>query len=151
MNKQVVSVLTRLLAVFALVLGGVAVAAPAHAVTCSGDACSGQDPQSSGCAADAYTATSWGNSLFLLETRYSPTCKTNWARITVYDTGILGCTPSGTLSAVQDTGYTRSTYVDSVCSVPTFTRWSEMIYSPVHLVRTRFASGNGTTYYTPWA
>lgn len=147
MKNKVVSVLTRLLAVVALVAGGVAVATPAQAVTCYGDACSGRDPQATGCAAGAYTATSWGNGSFLLETRYSPACKTNWARLTMYNNG--NCSPSGTLSAIQDTGYTRSKYVGSACSA-SFTQWSEMIYSPVRLVRSQFATPWGT-YSTPWA
>lgn len=150
MKQKLVFVLSRLLAVFALVVASVAIATPAQAVSCYGDYCSGQDPQSSGCAADAYTATSWGNSQFMLETRYSPACKTNWTRITMYDTGTFGCTPGGTLSSVQDTGYTQSKYIDSACSVPSFTAWTPMIYSPVHQVRGRFTTSAGT-YYTPWA
>lgn len=150
MRKKAVSVLARVLAVVALVVGGVAVATPAQAVTCYGDYCSGKDPQSSGCAADAFTVTSWGNSTFMLETRWSPTCKTNWGRITLYDTGIIGCTPSGTLKAVQDTGYTQSTTISLPCSTPTVTQWTPMIYSPVHHVRTQFVTPSAT-YSTPWA
>lgn len=150
MRRRVVSVLTPVFAVFALILGSIAVAAPANAVTCYGDYCSGVDPQSSGCSADAFVATSWGNSAFMLETRYSPTCKTNWGRITLYDTGLVGCAPSGTLSAVQDTGYTQSTTISLPCSTPLITRWTPMIYSPVKQVRTRFTTPSAT-YYTPWA
>lgn len=141
--------LVRALPIAALTLSGLAVAAPAHAVTCYGDYCSGLDPQSSGCAADAYTATSYGNNLFMMEVRYSPTCKTNWTRITMYNSGYK-CSPNGTLSSVQDSGYTQSTYIDSVCPGPSFTRWTPMIYSPVRKVQGRF-SGSAGSFVTPWA
>lgn len=143
--------LSRVLAVTALILGGAAfIAAPANAVTCYGDYCSGVDPSVSGCSSGAFTTASWGNSSFIMEVRWSPTCQTNWTRITMYDTGIIGCAPAGSLSAVQDTGYTQSTSINPPCSTPTFTRWTPMIYSPVHHVRGRFITPSAT-YYTPWS
>ncbi|GLL05094.1 DUF2690 domain-containing protein [Dactylosporangium matsuzakiense] len=59
--------------------GAVAAGSPALAVTCYGDYCSGQDPESSGCSADATTTASariWGTESYI-ELRWSPTCKTN--------------------------------------------------------------------------
>lgn len=125
----------------------------ASAVGCYGDYCSGVDPESSGCGADAYTATVYNTSIASLQTRYSPTCQTNWARVVIYPTGI-GCVYGGGLTAIQDTGYTQSTETSLVCNTYTATTfWTPMIYSPVHLVRSSYQS-NGSftgTIYTPWA
>lgn len=125
----------------------------ASAVTCYGDYCSGVDPQSSGCGADAYTATVYNTSIASLQTRYSPTCQTNWARVVVYATGV-GCVYPGSLRAIQDTGYTQSTSTSLVCNTYSSTTfWTPMIYSPVHKVRSSYQS-DGTftdTIYTPWA
>lgn len=127
--------------------------APAHAVTCYGDYCSGQDPSRSGCGNDAYTATSLNVSIGSLQTRYSPTCKTNWAKLVVYATGIKCVSPGG-LVAVQDTGYKQSTETTLVCgSRSETTFWTPMIYSPVHKVKAQYQS-NGTfteVIETPWA
>ncbi|WP_367576047.1 DUF2690 domain-containing protein [Nocardia mangyaensis] len=136
---------------FALLAAGVVVATPAHAVTCYGDYCSGQDPVSSGCANDAYVATVYNNSYFTLQVRYSPTCKTNWARLTMYSPGLIRCSHSGMLRAVQDTSYEQKKYFDSVCANTSVTRWTAMIYSPVRKVQGRFTDQNNVTYVTPWA
>jgi hypothetical protein len=50
-------------------------------VGCSGDGCDGLNPQTEGCAADAYTVQTavFGNSY--VELRYSRTCGTNWGRV----------------------------------------------------------------------
>lgn len=143
--------LTRVLMTLTLIAGVMfGVATPANAVSCYGDYCSGKDPQASGCSAGAFTTQSWGNNIFMLEVRWSPNCQTNWTRITMYDTGLIGCTPAGTLKAVQETGYTQSASIDAPCSTPTFTRWTPMIYSPVYAVQGQFSTHN-TTYYTPWS
>jgi hypothetical protein len=140
--------LTAVAATVALVAGSVLLGvAPAHAVSCSGDACSGVDPQSSGCASGAYTATSTSFSGGLLEVRYSPTCKTNWSRLTLYSPGFATCSPHGQLLAVQDTGYQQGVYVPGICySSPTTSWWTPMIYSPVRKVQGRFLEIS-----TPWA
>ncbi len=81
------------LAVLLLAIAGSVVIAPTAqaAVTCYGDYCSGKDPMSTRCSDGAYTvaytqvyfkraltnATPYAG---LLELRWSPTCKTNWAR-----------------------------------------------------------------------
>lgn len=101
-------------------------------VGCWGDYCSGQDPEATGCAADAETVAvlvddKGGGRLDL---RWSPTCKTNWARWQQYPVGwCMNCTPLG-IYAVQDGGYMQS--VDFTDNLPQGgdTRWSPMIYSP---------------------
>jgi hypothetical protein len=103
-------------------------AVPASAtqtVTCYGDYCSGLDPQSSGCAGDAYTvATGYvygtdGDSY--VDIRWSPTCKTNWARANFVTSNIR---------AVQQTGYTQGYSANNGVN-----SWSRMIYSPVLCVK----------------
>jgi hypothetical protein len=120
-----------------LVLAGVVVAPQAaNAVSCYGDYCSGKDPISTGCANDAYTVTSVSNNTGILEVRWSPTCKTNWARWTAYPIGwCFGCNYPYSISAVQDTGYTqRFNWPANKAPVAGQTYWTAMIYSPVRRV-----------------
>lgn len=101
---------------------------------CYGDYCSGRDPQQTGCSDDAVT-TRWVDvTSARLELRWSPICKTNWARYQQYPRGwFLGNVPLE-MRAVQDTGYTqRRSY--GVNGTPEGTTWTPMIYSPVRLVR----------------
>lgn len=97
------------------------------AVGCWGDYCSGQDPHGTGCDADARTLASdysYGTP-YAVELRWSPTCKTEWARVSAH------AWPGGdSLGVVQpSTGYSQgyssrnSDYV-----------WSRMIYSPTRCV-----------------
>ena|SRR5947209_626897 len=51
-------------------------------VSCSGDGCDGLNPVSTGCATGAYTVQTAVFSNSYVELRYSPTCKTNWGRVT---------------------------------------------------------------------
>ena len=51
-------------------------------VTCSGEGCDGQNPATTGCSADAYTVQTAVFSNSFVELRYSPTCGTNWGRVT---------------------------------------------------------------------
>jgi Protein of unknown function (DUF2690) len=76
----------RVLLVLALVAGlvlpiSVFSAAPASAGTCSGAGCDSQDPQSTGCAADAINAAVTSEGGVTLQLRYSPSCHANWARM----------------------------------------------------------------------
>lgn len=110
------------------------------AVTCYGDYCSGQDPTTTGCDQDAVTLESVPISTGAgqLDLRWSPTCKTNWARWQQYPTGCLNCAPTA-LYAVQDTGYSQTVdfYADGAVNLDTEnggTYWTPMIYSPVHAV-----------------
>lgn len=119
------------LALAALGAAALSLASPAQAsaatqsVGCYGDYCSGQDPMATNCAADAYTVASAGvygtYGQQYVEIRWSPTCKTNWARANF---------PTGNIKAVQETGYTAG-YGNSNGSVA----WSRMIYSPVLRVK----------------
>lgn len=113
-------------------------------VGCYGDYCSGKDPSKTGCANDATTVAFKELSGARLELRWSPTCKTNWARWIQYPIGLKSDLPMS-LSAVQDTGYTKSVNYDingvttnpaaSFTSGGITTSWTQMIYSPSHLVR----------------
>lgn len=138
-QRRTVSILILALAAGAVGVLGTA-PTPAHAVSCYGDYCSGLDPQSSGCAADAYTVFSesvYGTAgATYVEVRWSPTCKTNWARTNIITTNI---------KAEQDTGYVQG-YSTNNGSMS----WSKMIYSPVHHVR-GVLWGNWGTTVTPWA
>jgi hypothetical protein len=107
--------------------------AHAASVTCYGDYCSGQDPKTTGCAADAVTLAWKDLSGARLDLRWSPTCKTEWARWQQYPLGIKSDMPMQ-LGAVQDTGYTQSITYD-VNGPGVGTTWTPMIYSPVHLVK----------------
>ena len=51
-------------------------------VTCSGEGCDGLNPATTGCSADAYTVQTAVFSNSFVELRYSPTCGTNWGRVT---------------------------------------------------------------------
>lgn len=72
-------------------------ATSAHAASCSGTECDGQWPDVAGCSGDAYTpsgmavpikhgtaTTGW------IELRYSPSCRTAWARVQSYYWGGVG-------------------------------------------------------------
>jgi hypothetical protein len=138
-------------AVFSLVVGmGVTAPTQAYAVSCYGDYCSGKDPEATGCAAGAVTISAHQAGYYRLEVRWSPTCKTNWTRLTMYASpwkwGM-----DGRIYARQDTGYTQSAPFstrDYATSASTF--WTPMIYSPVRRVRGQIVSG-GLNVYTGWA
>lgn len=138
------NIATRLALGFVIALGTMIVVAPAPspaaAVTCFGDNCSGKDPQSTGCSADAqtiFTQSVYGTGgASWVEIRWSPTCKTNWARSNTVSTNI---------KAVQDTGYTAGYSNNNGTN-----SWSGMIYSPVRHVQGCIWGGWGTTC-TPWA
>ena len=59
-------------------------------VTCSGYNCDGQDPITTGCYADAYTAEyayiydEHGSPIGEVDLRFSPTCGTNWTYVKSY-------------------------------------------------------------------
>jgi len=56
---------------------------PPVGVECSGDTCTGQDPENMGCGGElAQTANSVTVGTTLVEVRYSKTCQAAWARIT---------------------------------------------------------------------
>lgn len=67
--------------------GALYVAPAASAATCYASTCSGNDPQTTGCSSDAYTAyttTAYNanGAPVTVELRYSPTCRAAWSRLT---------------------------------------------------------------------
>ncbi|MEU6313240.1 DUF2690 domain-containing protein [Streptomyces sp. NPDC047014] len=127
------------------VLSPVVLAGEAQAdVGCYGDYCSGMDPGTTRCAEDAKTIAVKELTGAILELRYSPTCKTNWARYHQYPRGwYFGGSPLA-LRAVQDTGYTQTyTFKLNEGAKENETYWSPMIYSPVKLVRAEVALSCG--------
>jgi hypothetical protein len=104
----------------------VATPAPASAVTCSGAGCTYQDPQASGCSADAVTVAHLKLPYVAqqLELRWSPRCKTNWARMYL-DTG-----PTW-LRAIQPDRGDGLPRVTQLSGHNDTYSWSAMIYSPV--------------------
>lgn len=131
----------------AKVILGVAVAfgvvmvpqAHAAAVTCWGDYCSGQDPQATHCADDAYTvASAWDPNGAYLELRWSPTCRTNWARVNGAPQ------PDRWIKVVQpSTGYTQWGNLGNGVNT-----WSRQIYSPTRCVYAQYGGTFRTTLTT---
>ncbi|WP_054811456.1 DUF2690 domain-containing protein [Nocardia arizonensis] len=111
-----------------------AAATAAADVTCYGDYCSGRDPNQTRCAQDAKTIAAKHLQGSLIEVRYSPTCKTNWARYEQYPVGarVIGTAPL-VLRAVQDTGYEQH-HDFGLNGADPGTYVTPMIYSPVHKV-----------------
>nr|MDT0660383.1 DUF2690 domain-containing protein [Micromonospora sp. DSM 115978] len=75
----------------ACLTASVLVATPANAATCSGYGCDGTDPIDTGCSSGAQNATRYpryimdGNkTVAMVELRWSPSCKTNWGKISNY-------------------------------------------------------------------
>jgi len=146
--------LAMLLSVFSISAANILAAPQANAVTCSGDNCTGKDPDATGCSADAITTAVYNHSRFQLQTRWSPTCKTNWARVVLFPVSIGTCVNAGNINAVQDTGYQVGATFPTTCSFnyeKTF--WSPMIYSPVKHVMSTFYSPSfsGSVFQTPWS
>jgi hypothetical protein len=112
---------------------------PAHAatasVTCSGTGCDGKSPETTGCATGAgsyETAALSGTDPTtgipisgLIELRYSPTCRTAWARIQVYDTY-----PTSTEAQIfRSSGGSESCYILSYSSsLGSYTCYTAMLY-----------------------
>lgn len=119
-------------------------AAPARAASCYGDYCSGTDPQTTGCSADGRVVASadiYGGRASL-QLRWSPTCKTNWARLYIYPSSQWF--PAGSLTARQSTGYTQSSNVPSTQGERT--HWTRQIYSPTRCVRAEYNGAAGNVY-----
>lgn len=143
--------------------GLAAAATPAEAapggVSCYGDYCSGQYANATGCDRDAQTldiadVTQEDYELGLpfglnpngpakvgtIELRYSPTCKTKWARFSSNVTSEAVYT-----SVTQDTGYTQSRSIGGFDEQsPPGISDSPMIYSPNDAVHA-YVSGRGIT------
>jgi hypothetical protein len=130
--------------VFVAMLSALTVATPAQAVGCYGDYCSSTDPQATGCSADGQVvaATDVYGGKASLQLRWSPTCKTNWARLYIYPSNQWF--PSGTLTARQSTGYVQNRSIPSTQGERT--HWTPQIYSPTRCVRAEYHSGSGSVY-----
>jgi len=132
----------------ALVTASFVNAPEAHAANCYGDYCSGKDPQAAGCASDAFTTVSADAGVGMLDVRWSPSCQTNWARITIYPTGAK-CVLESYLDAIQEGGYTQSKTVPSTCwTYSAVSYWTPMIYSPVKRVKGKIQSYGTFTQVT---
>jgi hypothetical protein len=128
-----------------------ATAAPAEAsVSCYGDYCSGRDPQATGCANDAVTFAVANLSYGTLQLRWSPTCKTEWARLYVYPTRTLA--PGWVTATQPSTGYTVSGGINAISSwsPQTETVSSPMVYSPVRCVKAGAVLGTGYSWNYDW-
>lgn len=97
--KLLLRLISPLLVFFLLLaINGTAFAAPRIAnVTCSGQGCNGTWPDQTHCADDAITVLSANintttSTVGKVELRWSPTCQTNWARVTSYigTIGLIG-------------------------------------------------------------
>ncbi len=128
---------------------------------CYGDWCSGKDPQTSGCGLDGRTASAtsielaavvagtdqrFWKKVATLELRWSPTCKTNWARLSVVDKNGIS-----KLHVTQDTGYEQSKgttgwYGDTYAGV----FYTPMIYSPYARCRAWVSGGSFKVASTGW-
>ncbi|WP_307621538.1 DUF2690 domain-containing protein [Streptomyces sp. V3I7] len=80
--------------------------------SCSGQGCDGLDPKSTRCADDAQTiAKDWAGTMYL-EIRFSPRCRTVWAKLTgaeVDDTVEIRTSPNRRQAAKVHTGHTNYT------------------------------------------
>ncbi|GAA0930033.1 hypothetical protein Vau01_046540 [Virgisporangium aurantiacum] len=115
--------------------------APARAATCWGDYCSGQDPEAAGCSADAspVAAARIPGTYSYVELRWSPSCKTNWARVPA----AWGTAYPWQLRATQcATGYQQSGVVGNNANYA----WTRMIYSPTLRVRAEWNGQPGSVW-----
>jgi hypothetical protein len=119
--------------------GALVVGAPAQASpSCYGDYCSGTNPETTGCSVGAQTVAqqTWAGWGVKLELRWSPTCKTNWARVSTNPAA-----SGATLRAVQcSTGYTQA---GAVANNGTYW-WTRQIYSPTLTVRADWVGAPGS-------
>ena len=155
MSRKKVRLLTGVIGVFVMLMGGLMLAQPASAANgCYGDYCSGRNPYTTGvggvpCYNDSYIVSSadinsfggqigpisiGGSKVGVLELRWSPRCQTNWARLNIAQGGNYRH-----LSAVQDTGYEQ---VNELLTIGYYylnpgIYTTNMIYSPVHAVQAK--------------
>ncbi|MEV4760819.1 DUF2690 domain-containing protein [Micromonospora sp. NPDC049559] len=116
--------------------------APASALaTCSGNSCNYQDPQATGCSTGAANFDDWIYVGYLVEHRYSPTCRAVWVRAT-YVSG-----NAWSFSAYLETRLPGGN-VRQYVTWRGDTGWSNM-YSSGYLSRIVAVSNTGT-YYGDW-
>lgn len=103
--------------------------------------CDNQDPQATGCNADAYTASSkemyWfdGTDLGTIQNRYSPHCGSNWTRFVpnAYppsDTPGFGEETIAVETCLNDEFVTCSDYYSIARTSSTGDPYSNMVYAP---------------------
>lgn len=161
-KRRLARVILVLLGMSALLGSSVVMASPALAVGCYGDYCSGKDPQATGCSSGAYTVEAvplyewrlnyvgspdgYWKRVGTLELRWSPTCKTNWARASMSDS-----TAIQSLYVTQETGYQQGHRMAGWWggSSPG-NYYTPMIYSPVLRCRAHTSGGNIKQDSTGW-
>lgn len=101
MRMKVSAVLVAVAMAFAIIIAG---GVPAQAAeSCYGAGCNGIDPEGTSCTEDAYSVLAMdvqGDGM--LELRYSPSCKANWGRFSVYTRADLFGAVSGTAISHAD-------------------------------------------------
>ncbi|MGW4206390.1 DUF2690 domain-containing protein [Lentzea sp. NPDC004789] len=113
---------TSLIAAAALTLLSCLMAPDASAASCSGRGCNDKDPVATGCSSGSTVADS--KPMYpsgRAELRWSPTCRTNWVRITDY--------PGGD-SALRITVWAGNDHVGFVAPGTPGTHWGNMVYAP---------------------
>jgi hypothetical protein len=97
----------------------------ANAATCYGNWCSGQDPHATGCdvGAISFASARIPSTWTYIELRWSPSCKTEWARVL---SGYGESYRWGLQVTQPRTGYTQSGVVGSNGTYS----WTRQIYSP---------------------
>jgi hypothetical protein len=119
------------------------------AVTCSGFGCDGKDPMVTHCnegaktilSATRYVVNSKGVQLARVELRYSPTCKTNWGRVTAVNS------TTRRMQADVHRYSDGATRFGGIATAPSV--WSAMLYAPGVCADARgrvfFSDGTSTT------
>lgn len=113
---------TSLIAAAALTVLSCLAAPDAQAASCSGRGCNGMDPSVTGCSAGSTIADT--DRMFTsgtAELRWSPTCKTNWVRVSNY---------AGGDSALRITVWTGGERVGFVAPGTPGNHWGNMVYAP---------------------
>lgn len=95
-------------------------------VTCSGNGCNNKDPIQTGCVNGAYTVQTGVLASAFIELRYSPTCKTNWAR--VESRGNNGDVYLVLIQRIDGLAYGAKGLVGPIA-------WSNMVYAPIAKAR----------------
>lgn len=137
-------------------------ATPAQAVSCYGDWCSGQNPETTGCSVGAKPVAStrleimhvvpgtdqvWWQDIGLLELRWSPTCKTNWARVSLS----ANADYMHTIIVQQDSSYEqRKSTQGYLWGTRAGVFYTNMIYSPVRRCYARVEGGYWRRSWTDW-
>lgn len=124
----------------------------AASVGCWGDYCSGKNPVTTNCIAGAYAIASspishrelqagvitiGGGYVGEIKLMWSPTCRTNWARLNLARSAEVF-----RISAIQETGYTQTYELPRTFDIAKGGIYdSPIIYSPVRSVRAQVTGG----------